>query len=1519
MDQLDEQLNGHQHGHGCGFCAGEPEEIIKQQRREEGVERFDAWVKANVHKTTEALGSIKKALSPLAPENLAAVVERIDSKVSEVLVLAHKRAEEQNANRQSLWASLGVKEKRALAGAAIIAAQMGVQTSAAVASESVAIPHETPSHDLEAYRTIAHNIGQTPGIASRIDEIRYSDGGVLLIKDTPVAQDSNPSNTERLTTSSSQLEQASINHRLDLTKTTEKTREILTKTLNLKVNEAGDEAQLERPLVRELQEGENPVSLAKAILGPEKSKDKSTLYALTWLIVDLNDIDVEAGEDKLILAGTSLKLPLETADSERYTVQPGDTVSAIEKKFGIEDRQGFLQNNAIIDVDYIEAGWELVIDSDKQPTAVDVVEVAEESSVVETVDEEEVEAVSAEAALDQIITAVESIENPEPAFVEVFDVDVEPLPTPITDSLKENRDEILNDIAEGKTDVGSVQSRAIVDLSLVHSELTPDVVARQFVSQAFEQAGLSPPTSEQIESLSVEVLKGINDDNPVLDVLAQTEGIHMDTKSKLVVDIVKELEAEVATRTKEVATRTEEVEEARQKLQTFGLEIDASFNYESVATIMAEESLRGELRGDAYYYLLLDGNTTQDNVEFVRQDLAQGLFNSYRAEKLLDLNDVQLEIIDATVETLSQDYINLGQYIAGVEQILLERLETGKATAVPAIAEMAVLFDEVDEIDDEVLSRLVVEAATGASTDFIKMSVLEEIASLREVTLSEIVASYYQKTFEASGLGEALNNRIQELSEETLTVWVDDGFSKNSVRLDAIEVVNSVVEEALGQFIEDNEKYIGAASDGVQLSDELNSLIISYLNTSGDRESFDILFIKTLASNPDKATSEYLTDYYTIRGAGNYLEPGVIEAIGHAVAEDATKPSDYTETLKTYSGNPEDLFPGGMQYVLRDYDGKDLAPFFEAAGLDIQSVLANPLNENLVLEDGVLVAKDMPTIWFDDRGSVDKARLKKAYDEVILGIKPPEVVRPPTEVSISEEQGVETNFEAQLEKLIEQGPILESVEAFAKYSWDKDGDGTLDNPLLNEIWNNWSRSQIAQALLRVGGQGWIDYDKGVEAVLRDVAENEGISYRFGNDGDDFDKNEAIEMNRNLLRVIMISSFLLPKEKFYVMNLTDGGHINRSNHFTDKRGEKPQYGLGNAVDFGNASQTGWLNFIGDGLVLNQDTIGGFRELILGHPDFKNQINHGSRYTPNARVAAGHSGNNLHGHLSFLSVITDDPQQTDSEVIAEADRTTSDQAEKENVAAEDAKREEEKKVAEEKATIDAKTEEARIAEQRDKEEQAQQQASNESKPEGIEQEQLIVAQASTVEELVALGFPTLGKIPEADQKAFNDVLAEMPTIEEAIENFNSLDGDPRGPRLPATAVIAIAYDLGMKGEDLINSVTTARGESIGFAPYIIGDDKGERTEDGKVVQLSSGIGQFYQRNENGLTDEQLARAEVLLNPVVALMEMVDYKQRRGLTPWNVWNNRAEQLENWNAHRARVMSALAILGDDVISLLP
>ncbi len=984
MDQLDEQLNGHQHGHGCGFCNGDPEAIIYQQQLEEGVKRFDQKVKFVTQRTVEVFDGVKKALSPLAPENLAVVVEKIDNKLSKVLVAAQERAEEQNANSQSVWASLGVKEKKALAGAAIIAAQMGVQTSVAVASETTTVPEPVKS-DLEAYRTIAQAVSQEPEMAGRISEVRYSDEGVLLIRNTPVAQDSAPSNVEQLDASSNQPEQTSINYRLDLAKTTEKTRAILTKTLNLKVNEAGDEAQLERPLVRELQEGENPVSLAKAMLGPEKSKDKSTLYALSWLIVDLNDIDVEAGEDKLILAGTSLKLPLETAGSERYTVQPGDTVSAIEKKFGIEDRQGFLQNNAIINADYIEAGWELVIDSDKQPAATDVVEVAEESSAVEVVSEEEVEAVSAEVALDQIITAVESIENPKPAFVEVFDTDIEPLPTPITDSLKENRDEILNDIAEGRTDVGSVQSGAVVDLSLAHSELTPDVVARQFVSQAFEQAGLSPPTSEQIESLSAEILKGINDDNPVLDVLAQTEGIHIDTKSKLVVDIVKELETEVAARTKEV-------EQARQKLQTFGIEVDTS--YESATKIMTEESLRGELRGDAYYYLLLDGNTTQDNVEFVRQDLTQALFSNYRAEKLLGLNEVQLEIIDATVETLSQDYINLKQYISGVEQILLERLEAGKVVAVPAIAEVAVLFDEVDKIDDEALSRLAVEAATGASADFIKMSVLEEIASLKEVTLSEVVASYYQRAFEASGLGEALSNRVQELSEETLTVWVGDDFSKSSVRLDAVEVVNSVVEEAFGRFIEDNEKYIGVASDSVQLSDELNSLIITYLNTSGDRESFDILFIKTLANNPDEATAEYLTDYYTIRGAGDYLEPGVIEAIGHAVAEDATKPSDYTETLKTYSGNPEDLFPGGMQYVLRDYDGKDLAPFFEAAGLDVQSVLANPLNENLTLKDGVLVAKDMPTIWFNDESLVNKVKLKEAYDEHVLGITPPEIVQP---------------------------------------------------------------------------------------------------------------------------------------------------------------------------------------------------------------------------------------------------------------------------------------------------------------------------------------------------------------------------------------------------------------------------------------------------------------------------------------------------------------------------------------------
>ncbi len=143
---------------------------------------------------------------------------------------------------------------------------------------------------------------------------------------------------------------------------------------------------------------------------------------------------------------------------------------------------------------------------------------------------------------------------------------------------------------------------------------------------------------------------------------------------------------------------------------------------------------------------------------------------------------------------------------------------------------------------------------------------------------------------------------------------------------------------------------------------------------------------------------------------------------------------------------------------------------------------------------------------------------------------------------------------------------------------------------------------------------------------------------------------------------------------------------------------------------------------------------------------------------------------------------------------------------------------------KAKIESKESKERAAAEATKAEEerraAEIEATEESvKPPGITTEQLIVAEADTVEKLIALGYTSLAKIPKADQKALDKVLAQMPTIEEAVDKYNARQGDPRGPTVPATAVLAIAYDLGMRGDDLIDSVTTSRGESIGFHPYII----------------------------------------------------------------------------------------------------
>ena len=199
------------------------------------------------------------------------------------------------------------------------------------------------------------------------------------------------------------------------------------------------------------------------------------------------------------------------------------------------------------------------------------------------------------------------------------------------------------------------------------------------------------------------------------------------------------------------------------------------------------------------------------------------------------------------------------------------------------------------------------------------------------------------------------------------------------------------------------------------------------------------------------------------------------------------------------------------------------------------------------------------------------------------------------------------------------------------------------------------------------------------------------------------------------------------------------------------------------------------------------------------------------------------------------------------------------------------------------------------------------------------QEVVESANTIDQLVNLGYASLAKIPQADQDLFNEVLSQKPTIDYAIENYNSRQGDPRGPKLPATAVLAIAYDLGMRGDDLLDTVTTLRGESVGFAPYVIGDDKGVRTSDGEVTRFSVGLGQFYQHEENGFTEAEMERAENLLHPVAAIIEVTKYKERRGLQPWNFFNNRNKDIENWNAHKAKVLSQVEILENSGFDIIP
>ncbi len=138
--------------------------------------------------------------------------------------------------------------------------------------------------------------------------------------------------------------------------------------------------------------------------------------------------------------------------------------------------------------------------------------------------------------------------------------------------------------------------------------------------------------------------------------------------------------------------------------------------------------------------------------------------------------------------------------------------------------------------------------------------------------------------------------------------------------------------------------------------------------------------------------------------------------------------------------------------------------------------------------------------------------------------------------------------------------------------------------------------------------------------------------------------------------------------------------------------------------------------------------------------------------------------------------------------------------------------------------------------------------------------------TVDELVAAGFESLSYLNEEERRQFEVVLAEIPSLDEAIENYNSRQGDDWGPRIPAAAVAAIVNDLSNRENDL-DFVATMMAES-NLAPFVIGDND-------KPNRYAVGISQFLFTSPD---ESDLEKMQLLLHPVVNLMAAVYEKENK-----------------------------------------
>jgi hypothetical protein len=174
------------------------------------------------------------------------------------------------------------------------------------------------------------------------------------------------------------------------------------------------------------------------------------------------------------------------------------------------------------------------------------------------------------------------------------------------------------------------------------------------------------------------------------------------------------------------------------------------------------------------------------------------------------------------------------------------------------------------------------------------------------------------------------------------------------------------------------------------------------------------------------------------------------------------------------------------------------------------------------------------------------------------------------------------------------------------------------------------------------------------------------------------------------------------------------------------------------------------------------------------------------------------------------------------------------------------------------------------------------------------------------------PTEEEVRSQLSEEYHAVLAQQPTLEDAIRDYNSRDGDPWGPSISLQDTARLAFLAGFEGEEeLIWAVATAVTESgriidgeIRIHPYVIGDynihDEGD---------LSAGILQIFKKTA---WSSSVRDPEANLNPERNMQSAEAIHDEQGEEGWSSHNS-GRNREFYDDAEEALEDAGIIEGDD------